>query len=173
MRRMKVFGLVMLFIFSAVQAQSQECWYDYHEKDQITGNIVKGNTFNIGSFLDRSWQLGLNKHGDQYFVGMYIRLSGNSRDVITPENTIIFKLENGEIITIHANEDYVPTSQTTHYEIVSWFNARYYISEDNMLKIASSRLIYIRVSVGTKIYDKSFSKKKGKLFQRSAKCILQ
>jgi hypothetical protein len=172
MNRIKVFGLVLLFIFLAVQAYSQKCWYDYHEVDPITGNKVKGNNFNIGGFLDSGWQLGLNKHGNQYFIGMYIRLSGNIREVITPENTIIFKLENGEIITIHANEDYVPTSQATQYGIYSWFNARYYIPEDDMRKIASSRLTYIRASIGTKIYDASFSKRKEKLFQSNARCIL-
>jgi hypothetical protein len=161
----------MLFIFFTVQAYSQKCLYDYNEIDPITGNEVKGITFSNAYFFP-SWQLGLNKHGDQYFVSMYISLSGNIRDVITPENTIVFKLENDKIITIHANEDYLPTSQATQYGIYSWFNARYYISEDDMQKIASSRLVYVRASVGTKIYDGSFSKKKGKQFQSIAKCIM-
>jgi hypothetical protein len=165
-------GLLLLIIFLAVQSYSQKCWYDYHMKDPITDNEIKGITFNVGGFLDSRWQLELHKHGNQYFIGMYIKLNGNIREVITPENTIVFKLENGEIITIHANEDYVPTSQATQYGIVSWFNARYVIPEDDMQKIAASQLTYIRASVGTQVYGGSISKKKGKLFQSNAKCIL-
>jgi len=170
--RIKNFALIMLFAFLTVQIYSQKCLYDYQKIDPITGNEVKGIIFNIDGYFFPSWQLGLNKHGNQYFVSMYISLSGNIRDVITPENTITFKLENDKIITIHANEDYLSTSQATQYGIVSWFNARYYISEDDIQKIASSRLIYVRVSIGTKIYDGSFSKRKGKQFQRNAKCII-
>ena len=170
--RVKGFGLVIFFICLTVQSYSQKCWYDYLEVDPISGNNVKGITFSIGGFLFSDWDLGLNKHGNQYFVGMYIGLSGNIRDVITPENTITFKLENGEIITIYANEDYVPTSQVTQYGIISWFNARYYISEGDLQRMASSRLIYVRASIGTKIYDAEFSRKKGKRFQSNAKCIL-
>jgi len=169
--KIKSFGLIMLFVFLTVQAYSQKCWYDYHEIDPITGNEVKGITFSNAYFFP-SWQLGLNKHGNQYFVSMYISLSGNTREIITPENTIIFKLENGEIVTIHANENYVPTSEVTIYGFSSWLTARYYISEDDLQRIASSRLTYVRVSIGPKIYDGSFSKRKGKQFQSNAKCIM-
>jgi hypothetical protein len=168
----KVFGFSLLFFFIVEQTYCQKCYYDYVEKDQITGEIIKGNTFGIGCFIGCGWIIGLNKHGNRYFVDMHIKISGNVRDVITPKNSIIFKLENGEIITVYANEDYVPTSQATQYGIYSWFNSRYYISEENLQKIASSRLTYIRASVGTDIYDDSFSKRKGKLFQKNAKCIL-
>jgi len=165
------FCLVFFFCFFSIQAYSQKCWYDYHEIDPITGNEVKGITLSNTYFFP-SWQLGLNKHGDQYFVSMYISLSGNTRETITPENTIIFKLENGEIVKIHANENYLPTAEVTKYGFSSWLTARYYISEDDLQKIASSRLTYVRVSIGPKIYDGSFSKRKGKKFQNIAKCIM-
>jgi hypothetical protein len=169
----KVFGFSLLFFFIAEQTYGQKCYYDYVEKDQITGEIIKGNTFGIGCFIGYGWIIGLNKHGNRYFVDMHIQISGNVRDVITPKNSIIFKLENGKIITIHANEEYVPTSQVNRYGMYSWFNARYYISEEEIQKLASSRLKYIRASVGTDTYDESFSKRKGKKFQKNANCILE
>jgi len=177
MTRIKVLGFLLLFFLITEQTYSQKCYYDYIEKDQITGEMIKGNTIGFGCFIGCGWIIGLNKHGNRYFVDMHIKLSGSVRDVITPKNSIIFKLENGEIITIYANEEYVPSSSLTPnwgwgQDIVSWFNARYYISEEDIQKIASSRLTYIRASVGTDTYDESLSKRKGKVFQKNAKCIL-
>ena len=167
--KIKIFGLVLLFILIAIQAYSQKCKFDYQKKDQITGAETKGNTFGIKMW----WKLGLNKNGDEYFVGMSINLAGNVRDIITPDNTIIFKLANGEIITINANEEYVPTAQATQNGIVSQFNARFNISKADLKKIASSPLTYIKMTIGPRTYDESFPIKKGESFQSNAKCILQ
>jgi hypothetical protein len=169
MNKIKIFGLVLLFSFIAVSAYSQKCKYDYQRKDPLTGEETKGNTFGVNLW----WKLGLNKNGDNYFVGMFIRLSGNVRDVITPENTIIFKLENGEIITIYASEEFVPTAQATQNGVISVFNARFNISENDLQKIASSPLTYIKMSVGPRVYEETFASKKGKTFQEKARCILQ
>ncbi len=117
--------------------------------------------------------MGLNKNGNQYFLGMLIQLNGNVRDIITPENTIIFKLENGEIISVNASQDYVPTAQATEYGIVSIYSVRYNISKEDLKKIASSPISYIRISIGLQTYDENIVSKKGKSFQDQANCILQ
>lgn len=153
----------------SIQTYSQKCKFDYQKKDEITGEETKGSTFDV----KRGWKLGLNKNGDQYSIGMLIQFDGNLRDIITPENTIIFKLENGEIITVNANQNYIPTAQATGYGIVSMYNARYNISKDDLKKIASSPLTYIRVGIGLQTYDESIAVKKGKSFQEQANCILQ
>lgn len=161
--------LTVAVIFISTNVYSQKCKYDYQKKDEITGEETKGSTFDV----KRGWKFGLNKNGNQYSVGMLINLNGNVRDIITPENTIIFKLENGEIITVKANQDYVPTAQATEYGIVSIYNSRYTISKEDLQKMASSPVIYIRISIGLQTYDESLVAKKGKSFQEQASCILQ
>ena len=165
----KILGISLLLMCATGQAYSQKCKYDYQKEDKITGETTKGSTFSIKMW----WKLGLNKNGNQYFIGMWIRINGNIRDVITPENTIIFKLENGEIITINANEDYFPSAQTDQYGVYSDFNARFSISEEDMKKLAASPLVYVKVGVGARVYDESFATKKGRTFQNLAKCMLQ
>jgi hypothetical protein len=172
MRKFRFIILLLVLQSPAFQLPAQNCYYDFKEVDPITGELEKGNTFNVGDFIERNWQLRLNKKGNRYFVGMYIRISGYVRDIITPKNQIIFKLASGEIVTIHANNEYVPISQTDLYGgIYSYFSAWYSISEEDFRKLTSSRLTYLRVTVGTRTYDESFSKRKGKLFQRKADCI--
>jgi len=161
--------LTVVVIFISTTAYSQKCKYDYQKKDEITGEETKGSTFDV----KRGWKLGLNKNGNQYFLGMLIQLNGNVRDIITPENTIIFKLENGEIISVNASQDYVPTAQATEYGIVSIYSVRYNISKEDLKKIASSPISYIRISIGLQTYDENIVSKKGKSFQDQANCILQ
>lgn len=165
----KILGVISIFIIISTQAYSQKCKYDYQKKDEITGEETKGSTFDV----KRGWKLGLNKNGNQYFIGMLIQFDGNLRDIITPENTIIFKLENSEIITLNANQNYVPTAQATQFGIVSMYNVRYNISKDDLKKIASSSLTYIRIGIGLQTYDESIASKKGKSFLDQANCILQ
>ena len=168
-RSIKVLAVTVVFILMSAQAYSQKCKYDYQKKDEITGEETKGNTFDV----KRGWKLGLNKNGNHYFFGMLIYINGNVRDIVTPENTIIFKLENGEIITVNANQDYVPTAQATEYGIVSMYNVRYNISKDDLKKIAYSPLTYIRAGIGMQTYDENIATKKGKSFQDQTICILQ
>ena len=168
-RSIKFLVITTIFIFMSVQTYGQKCKYDYQKKDEITGEETKGSTFDV----KRGWKLGLNKNGNQYSIGMLVQFDGNLRDIITPENTIIFKLENGEIITVNANQNYVPTAQATQFGIVSMYNARYNITKDDLKKIASSSLIYIRIGIGLQTYDESIPSKKGKSFLDQANCILQ
>jgi len=103
--RVKILGLIVLFIFITMQAFSQKCKFDIDKKDPISGEQTKGNTFKINT----SWSLGFSKINNQYFVSMFIVFGGNTREIITPENTMIFKLANGEIITLYAKDRYTPT----------------------------------------------------------------
>lgn len=165
----KIFGFAMLFFFIAPQVYSQKCKFDYNKKDPLTGEATKGNTFKVHP----NWHLGLNKIGDKYLVDMFMRVAGNTREIITPENTIIFKLENGEIITINADNEYVPIAEVYADGVVSQIRAKFTISEENLQKIAASPLTYVKMTIGARTYDFEFKTKKGAEFQNNAKCILQ
>ena len=165
----KIFGLAMLFMFIAPQVYSQKCKFDYEKKDPLTGEATKGNTFKAHP----NWRLELNKVGDKYHVGMFMRVSGNTREIITPESTIIFKLENGEIITVNADNEYVPIAEVYESGVISQMRAKFTISEEDLQKIAESPLAYVKMTIGARTYDSEFKTKKGAEFQNNAKCILQ
>jgi hypothetical protein len=162
---------VLLLLSCTTQLSAQKCKFDYNKKDQLTGESSKGTTFSIKLW----WKLGFNRVGDTYYVGMYININGNVRDIITPENTLIFKLSNGEIVTLHANDNFVPTAQVNQAQnaVVSAYHAKYDISAEDFQKLAASPLVYVKMGIGSaRNYDSEFNAKKGEEFQNKAKCII-
>jgi hypothetical protein len=170
-KNIAILSLGILFLFAgAGQLSAQKCKYDFEKKDPITNEMTKGNTFGIKMW----WRLGLNKFGDRYFVGMAITIAGNVRDIITPENTISFKLSNGEIIVLNAKEEYLPIAQATVNGVITVYQAQYDISKEDLQKLAASPLSYVKVNVGSaRSWDSEFKEKKGAEFQQKANCIMQ
>ena len=168
----QILSLSILLLFAcSMQLSAQKCKFDYNKKDQLTGEQSKGITFSIKLW----WKLGFNRVGNTYYIGMYINLNGNLRDVITPDNTLVFKLANGEIITLHANDNFYPTAQVNANQngVVSRYDAKYDISAEDMQKLASSPIVYVKMGIGgARNYDSEFNAKKGEEFQNCAKCIL-
>ena len=124
------------------------------------------------------WELDLNRIGNKYFVGAHIFIDGNVRDIITPARTLIFKLANGEIITLYANDEYPPTAQVVAGSVTpsvkSVYHAKYDISEEDMQKMASSPPTVVRVEIGdARKYDSQFNAKQGAAIQQKAYCIMQ
>ena len=166
--KIKIFMLAALFMLTATAAYGQKCKFDSQSRDPITGEDTKGSTFSVQYW----WSLGFNKNGNNYHIGMLAIISGNVRDVIMPENTLIFKLANDEIITLNANDNYVPTAQATTNGVISSYNARFDISEEDLQKIASSPLAHVRMTIGPQTFDRSITARKGMDFQNQARCIM-
>ena len=166
----KFLGLGILFFFLAsMQLSAQKCKFDYEKEDPLTGAQTKGNTFTVKVY----WKIGFNKVGDKYTISMWLRMNGQVRDIITPENNIVFKLENGEIITVFANDSYVGRSQATQNGVLTVYDAIFAVSEDDIKKLAASPLTYVRMPIGALTAESELNTKKGAEFQGKAKCILQ
>jgi len=173
-------GVLLLFACT-MQLNAQKCKFDYEKKDPLTGNLTRKSTFTIIATvpfytIDKPmiWKLYFNRIGDTYFISMFFDLAGNTRDIITPENTIVFKLANGKVITLSAKDNYVPSAhivQDTY--VVSLYESQYEISEEDMRILAASPLVFLRAGIGTRSYDYEFNTKKGTNFQNKANCILQ
>ena len=182
-RVVKILSVVILFfVVCTSQLAAQKCKFDYNKKDHITDEQSKGITFVIsaGSMfytIERpmQWKLELHRVGNKYSVSMFATFGGNVRNIVTPENTIIFKLTSGELITIHANDNYPPDAHINpnSNNIVSIYNTKYDISVEDLRKIAASPLIYLKMEIGGNSYDYEFNAKKGEDFQNKATCILQ
>jgi hypothetical protein len=172
---------VLLLVVSIGQISAQKCKFDYEKKDQITGEVTKKSTFAIIATvpfytIERplKWKLDINRVGNKYCIGVFLDLAGSVRNPITPESTLIFKLANGEIITLYANDTYFSTSHIIQdSKVVSLYDAKYDISEEDMQKMAASPIVYVKMGVGGRDYDYEFKDKKGADFQNKANCILQ
>ncbi len=170
-KNVRILSVVSILIFAiSLNLSAQKCKFDYEKKDPLTGAQTKGISFNVKLW----WQLGINKIDDTYNVGAAIRISGNVRDIITPENTLIFKLVSGEIVTIHANSESLPIAQATNQGVITVYTVTYNISVEDLERLASSPLAYLRIGIGSeRVYDEEFKEKRGVEFQNRAKCMLQ
>jgi len=178
---LKVIGLSAVLAVVGLTTQAQKCKFDYEKKDPLTGKVTKKSTFTIVATvmfytIERplKWKLDVNKVGDKYFIGMFIGLTGSVKNPITPETAIFLKLSNGELITLYANDTYYSTTDVKQDGgVVSTYDAKFDISEEDMRKLAASPLIYVKVGIGARDYDSEFNVKKGTEFQNISKCILQ
>jgi len=158
-----IFGLIILFILISTLAYGQKCKYSLKRKDPITGKEKKASI----CFDIQNWgRLVLVKDDNQYFYAMLVMHEGNITDLINSENSINFKLENGEGINISSNEIKEKFSKR-------FFKVFFSISDYDLHKIASFSLTDIEISIGPYKYNESYPVKKGKSFQNKAKCILQ
>ena len=167
----KIVSLVIILVFAMnFNLSAQKCKYDYEKKDPITNELTKGNSFPVKTY----WKIGLNKLGNQYWVGMYILYNTEIKDIITPENTMILKLQNGEIITVNASENFPPSYRVNVNSvapITTAYQAKFTISEEDLKRLSESPLVFIRMGVGSRTQDSEI--KNGSKFQNNAKCILQ
>lgn len=67
----------MVLNLGSLKAQ-KKCKFDYEKKDEITGEIKKGNTTPIytSPLSPDYWYLGLNRIGNSYYIGILLQLSG-------------------------------------------------------------------------------------------------
>ena len=171
----KVLSLGILFLFVAnFSLSAQKCKYDYDKADPITGEASKGNTFTIWTYMGSPvWKMGFNKTGDTYYAGMYLRYGGNLREIIQKGDPISFKLSNGDVVTITAQDEFVPAAQATQYGIITVYNGKYTIDAATLQQISENPPTYVRMNIESRVYEREISAKDGKKIAAAAGCILQ
>ena len=106
----------------------------------------------------------------------------NKTDPITGESTkgntqkgdpIVFKLSNGEVITVSALDEFLPTAQATQNGIITVYQGKYRIDAATLQKIAESAPTFVRMNIESKVYEKEINAKTGKQISEAATCILQ
>jgi hypothetical protein len=166
-------GILFLFVFS-LQLSAQKCRYDYDKKDPISGEETKGSSFAVSSFMGMAnWKMGVNKIGNTYYIGNLLNVSGNVREMIKKGETVVFKLSNGEIVTLYAQDDFLPVQQATQNGVYTQFTSKYNIDAETLQKMAENMPTFIRLNAESKVYEKEIPAKLGKQISQAAKCILQ
>jgi len=164
----QILGLGILFLFATTLSLSaQKCKYDYNKKDPITDEVTKKITFKPVYYI----QMSFNKIGETYFSEMLLAYTGNIRDIIQKGDPIVFKLSNGEVVTINSQDEFVPSVQVTQTGFISRYKATYDIDAATLQKIAENPPTFFRMNIGSKVEEKEI--KNGKKISEAARCILQ
>ena len=166
----QILGLGILFLFvTTLSLSAQKCKYAYNKIDPLTGEETKGTTFRPIYYC----QMSFNKIGETYYVEMAIGDQGNIRDIIQKGDPVIFKLSNGEIVTITSQDEYIPMAYASTAAITTRYKAQYDIDSTILQKIAANPPIFFRMNIGSKVEQKEISAKDGKKISEAARCILQ
>jgi hypothetical protein len=170
-------GILFLFVFT-LQLSAQKCKYDYNKKDPITDEATKGNTITLSTFaggfsVGPACKIGFNRKGDSFHLGMLITYRLSTREYIQKGDPIVFKLSNGDVVTVYSQDEYSPVAQASQGVIFSQYFAKYSLDASTLQKIAENAPTFVRINIGSMVFEKEIAAKNGKEISQAAACILQ
>ncbi len=180
---MKKIHLVLAFTtylitnITTVKAQ-EKCKYDIDKKDAFSGKQIRSiKTPILFTVLPVfNWQLFLNKIGDDYNIETAIVLPGTIPDFLEKGDSIMFKFDNGKIVTCYAKDRIAPRTTpkpSSDREFFTSYQVSYPISVDNMKSFTTSLVTNIQMNTGVRFYQREISEKNSKKILKSSVCIMQ
>jgi hypothetical protein len=172
-------SVVIVLFINPVHAQ-KKCKYKYEIEDAFTGVLSKGTStpiFPPSVSTDEHWYIGFNREGDNFSIVNDIQLSGEMDNYVNIGDSIMFKAEDGSVITCYAIEKTNPRPKATKKMNQSIFTTEfvsiYHISEQQLEKFADSQISIIRLHLGDEVIEQPIKSKHAQELLSSANCILQ
>lgn len=169
----RISAVVIAFLTISTTLHAQKCKYDYEKKDEFTGEVSKGLTIKITNWL----YIGLNRTGETYYLGAAIIINGELNYYVEKGDSLSFKLSNGETLTLYTQDVSAPISQVvqgfnTAY-VVTKFDLKYDLSKEQLQKLSTYDVTYMRLYAGSNKYDDETFPKTAAKIKNGSICILQ
>lgn len=148
---------------------AQNCKYDFDEKDPMTNERVRRNTYKLKSYL----KISLYRRGNEYRVEANFRYGGEQNYVIKQGEEILIKLADDSLLKLPANESADPVSNVIGNYIITDYAISYNISEKEMNQISNNGIAVTRLTVGGQEVTVESSKREVKITAEGASCILK
>ncbi len=163
---------LLLILLSTVLAAAQDCSNVKESTDEFKNEVVKKAQIGVGP-VTWNWQLMLEQHGDKYTLGLRVMNSGDIRYIIKKDEIIQIKLEDGNVIELVANNDYLPVASIYGgAQVVTIWLPAGYISVETLKKLAASPITAIRLTIqGTEATVTKFKDKQTRRVMEAAGCI--
>ncbi|UTW65420.1 hypothetical protein KFE94_12235 [bacterium SCSIO 12643] len=170
-------ALILFFGNSEVQAQ-KKCKFDFEETDPFSGKVKKGNTSTLVAGMGYStWYVGWNREGDSFYMGMLVTMQGEFNTSINQGDSLMFKLANGNMVTVYAKEQSTPVTNvstaSTKPVILSTYRCNYAITKEQLEMLSESVITHVRMNIADKVIQKELKEKKALKVQNDIKCILK
>ena len=173
--KIKILGLIMLFVFTATFSYSQKCKYEYEKKDELTGLVSKAILQEFSTVLNfRIKALGDSYSMDVliYFPAMTNQLSAITLVYLEEGDAISFKLSTGEIVSIPVPKRIKPELRQDKWAFFHLYD-NIPIDKELLEKLSSTTVSYACLCNEKKIAESTLKEKEAKAFQEKLKCILQ
>lgn len=178
--KIKVVAIITIALFSFFNSNAQKCKFDYEKEDPFSGKATKGNTSAIypaSPVSNEYWYLGLNRTGDDFYIGMLVQLKGELNTYLEKGDSIMFKLANGAVITCYANDKVSPTTNAAAAGgqpiITTQYRANYAVTAEELKNFSESMVTFVRMNVGDKVFQVEIKEKHAKKLLDNAACILK
>ena len=170
----KIFLFAILFAVSASgnHIYAQKCKFDSDKEDEFTKEHVRSVKHPIGSILFRWWML-MEQKGPKFELTLQVSTTGKMDDVFAKGSKMLFKLENGKVVEIVADADYMPAFHVESNTIITNWLPKGVVSEENMKALSESPITAVRVNVANKdVNAPNITGKEADKIQQSATCFL-
>ena len=176
-KRFFALTILTLLFLSVNKIYAQEnCKYNVDKKDPFTEKPIHAiiTPIKVSIFPNFNWQLFLYKTGDDYHIETSLAFSGALNDFLEKGDSIMFKLEDGKIITCYARERMTPKPiGTPDRPLTAYQNVFYPITKDEFSLFTTSLVTFAQMNIGTRAIQEKVNDKNAKKILNAALCVMK
>jgi hypothetical protein len=157
----------MILFFFNWPSQAQNCKYDIDKTDPFTGRNIKSITT---PFLG-SWNITFVKDGDDFYAEVYLLLSGQHKDVVSPGDSMLIAMEGTKPVVLYAMESFVPKHEINGNVVKTWYRVKYSLDMDTLTKLGEGSPIAVRFLLGAAVQETEIPAKNAAKIKKASQCI--
>ena len=163
-------AIILMTVSNTLYAQ--KCNLDVDKTDVFTKERIRSGTNRIAPAL-YNWKLTLERNGDAFSWGMFIKYAIHIQEPMGPQSTLILALADGTVIKLVPDMAYEPTHVVSSAGIVSTLRPKGKLTMENVQALSKSPITALRVVLSGRTVEPNISKGQGEDFQNIARCLLQ
>jgi len=172
-----LFAAYLILNFTSVNAQGK-CKFYVDKTDPITGKLHRATNVLIKTMGMYSpvlaWGIDFEKMGDDYSITSRLVINTNSNEYVEIGDSLMLKLESGKVITLHSKTRVSPKAlNKPNEDPMTNYVSTYSIPIEDFKLLSSDKILYIRINVGSLVFDQEIKDKAYLKLQNAAICILQ
>ncbi len=144
-------SLLKTLIISALLCSSMcsyaQCKFDKDKKDDFTGEKYRMVEQRI-STLTTYWWMTLEQKGTTYYLGLKNITNNHIGKSVRKGEKFYFKLENGKVLTLEADQDYAPSVYSANGGTQTTIIVKGIADEPTMKELSGSSIASVRLVVG-------------------------
>jgi hypothetical protein len=168
----QIFKTIILSVAFLIttNAIAQNCDYDIKVKDKFTGKTKVAYWYHLSPL--GGTKLTINNVNGKYTIDIISITNGAMQKGVAKGEIGQFRLANDEFVSFTACENSEPTVKLINKEIKSTISAHFDITLEELIKLANSNPIALKVMMGSEEIVKEFGEKKSEKIRIAAKCLL-
>ncbi len=154
------------------KSMAQKCDLDVDKVDAFSNEHIRSGTNPVGSKKFK-WKLTLQRTNDKYSWALYIVYGVVVDKSIKKGETVKLKLENGKIIELVIDDNYLPVAGVGTTNVYTVFQPKGALTEATIKDLAESPITNLQTNLFGYSPEIEISSKQGEAIEETAKCLLK